>query len=136
MSIIARLHIDGHSKEKEGLRVLSCNFGFSQHVDELGNKTGKVKSNLINITIKGTEDAEIVHWMFGVDTIRNGRIEYSGFTDSGARRKVFFQEALLVGYSENFNDQSDIILNLVVAPREITIAGEKFVSYWSPGSIT
>jgi len=135
MSIIARLHIEGHSKENEGLRVLSCNLGFTQHVDELGKKSGKVKSNLIDITIKGTEDAEIVHWMFGNDTVRNGRIEYSGFTDSGARRKVFFKEALLVGYSENFNDQSEIILNLVIAPKEITIAGEKFVSYWTPGNV-
>jgi len=133
MSIIARLHIEGHSKENEGVRVLCCNFGFSQHVDELGKRSGKVQSNLFNITIKGTEDAEIIHWMFGSDITRNGRIEYSGFTDTGARRKVYFKDALLVGYSESFNDMADIILNLTIAAREITIAGEKFVSYWTPG---
>ena len=131
MSITARLHIEGHSKEKEGIRVLSCNFGFRQDVDARGMQTSRVKPGLIILSVKGTEDAEIVQWMFGQDTMKNGRISYSGFTESGPVRKVIFQDAVLVSYSENFSDQSDIILNLTISARKITIAGVDFENFWS-----
>jgi hypothetical protein len=131
MSITARLHIEGHSKEKEGIRVLSCNFGFRQDVDARGMQTSRVKPGLINLTVKGTEDAEIVQWMFSQDSMKNGKITYSGFTGSGPVRKVIFQDAILVSYSENFTDQSDIIINLTISARKITIAGIDFETFWS-----
>lgn len=131
MSITANLYIEGHSKETKGIKVISSNIGFSQSVDESGYITSKVKAGLINIVIKGTEDAEIVHWMLSNNATKNGRIEYSGFTDSGAKRKIYFKDALLVDYSESFNDLSDVIITLAISAREINIAGEKYESFWS-----
>jgi hypothetical protein len=131
MSITAKLYIDGHSAEQKGIKVLSFNFGFSQNVDEAGYITSKVRAGLINIVIKATEDAEIVHWMLSNNTTKNGRIEFSGFTDAGALRKIHFKDALLVDYSESFSDLTDILINLTISAREINIAGEKYTSFWS-----
>lgn len=131
MSITANLYIEGHSTESKGIKVISSNFGFSQSVDESGYITSKVKAGLINIVIKGTEDAEIVHWMLSSNATKNGRIEYSGFTDSGAKRKIHFKDALLIDYSESFKDLSDVIITLTLSAREINIAGEKYTSFWS-----
>jgi hypothetical protein len=44
---------------------------------------------------------------------------------------VIFQDAILVSYSENFTDQSDIIINLTISARKITIAGIDFETFWS-----
>jgi hypothetical protein len=131
MSITAKLYIEGHSAESKGITVISSNIGFNQSVDESGYITSKVRASLINIVIKGTEDAEIVHWMLSNNTTKNGRIEYSGFTDSGAKRKIHFKDALLIDYSESFNDLSDVIISLTISAREINIAGEKYSSFWS-----
>ncbi len=131
MSIMARLHIEGHSKEKEGLRLLSCDFGFRQDVDARGMQTSNVKPGLIKVSFKGTEDAEIVQWMLGKDTVKNGRITYSGFTSAGPVRKVVFQDALLVNYYEHFTDQSDIVIDLTISARKITVAGMNFSNFWS-----
>ena len=131
MSIMARLHIEGHSKEKEGLRLLSCDFGFRQDIDSRGMQTSNVKPGLIRVSFKGTEDAEIVQWMLGKDTVKNGRITYSGFTSAGPVRKVVFQDALLVNYYEHFTDQTDIVIDLTISARKITVAGVGFSSFWS-----
>lgn len=130
MSISAKLFIEGHSKDLHGISILSFNFGFTQNIDGVGNIKSFVNPGLINITIRGTEDPEIVNWMIS-NTRKNGRIEFSGFHDTQAKRKLVFKEALLVEYSESFSDMSDIIISLSISAIEITIAGERFKSKWS-----
>ncbi len=130
MSIAAKLFIEGHSKDHTGITILSFNFGFSQHVDGIGNIKSIVKPSLLNITIRGTEDPEIVNWMIS-NTVKSGRIEFSGFHDTQAKRKLYFKHGLLVEYNESFSDMSDIIINLSICAEEITIAGERFKSKWT-----
>lgn len=130
MSIAAKLFIDGHSKDLDGITILSFNFGFTQNVDRVGNIKSFVNPGLINVTIRGTEDPEIVNWMIS-NSRKDGRIEFSGFHDTQAKRKLLFKEGLLVEYSESFSDMSDIIISLSISAIEITIAGEQYKSKWS-----
>lgn len=130
MSISAKLFIEGHTKENNGIGVLTFHFGFTQTVDRVGNIKSYVIPGLIKLTIRGTEDPEIVNWMIS-NTRKNGRIEFTGFHDTQAKRKLLFSNGLLVEYNESFSDMSDIIISLSICATDITLSGEQFKSKWS-----
>ena len=131
MSLSARLHIEGHSKEDSGIKILSCDYSFSQDVDARGYKTSKVRAGMINITLTGVGDTEIVQWMISDNVLKNAKITFSGGIDTGPQRSIEFKDALLVNYDESFSDQTDITINLTISARTIEISGVKHESKWT-----
>lgn len=129
MSITARLFIAGQQK---GIKILSCDFSFSQDVDALGNVNSRVRAGLINITIPGTDDTEIVQWMIIRDEMKDCKICFSGFIDTGPHRTIEFKDAYLVNYHESYKESSDIVINLTISARVINIKGVSHESFWTP----
>jgi len=125
MILSARLHIKGHNNEKAGIRILSCNFSFSQDVDNIGRTTSIVRAGLIDLTIPGINDSEILQWMLGRDARRNGEIR---FTSEGGirepRRSLKFEDGALVKYQESFSDQSEITIQISISCRKIVCGDE------------
>jgi hypothetical protein len=130
MSLTARLHIEGHSKEEKGIKVLSCDFSFSQDVDNRGMVSSNVRAGLINVTIPGIGDNEILQWMLGRDDTKNGKITFSGVIDTGPHRSLEFEDGVLVSYHESFTDQSDIIISITISARIISVTGLRHESLW------
>ncbi len=131
MSITARLHIAGHSKEKEGIQIISCRFEFNQDVDALGMARSNIRGGLINLSVRGNEDSEIIQWMLDRNSLKSGRISYAGFTDNGPKRKIEFEDGILIHYDETFYDKSDISINLTISAKVFKIAGLKHENYWT-----
>jgi hypothetical protein len=129
MSITARLYIEGHDK---GIKILSCDFSFSQDVDSQGKVNSKVRAGLINLTIPGIDDTEIIQWMFGRDDKKDCRITFSGFIDTGPHRSIEFKDAYLISYHESYSEASDIVINLTLSSRIIDIKGVVHESSWTP----
>ena len=75
MSLSARFFFEGHDK---GIKILACDFSFSQDVDSQGMVSSKVRAVLINVTIPGTDDTEIMQWMLGRDDKKDCKIEDEG----------------------------------------------------------
>jgi hypothetical protein len=132
MSLTARLHIKGHKQEEKGIKILSCDFSFSQDIDNRGMTTSNVRAGLINITLPGISDDEIIQWMVSRDDKKNGKITFSGVVDTGPHRSVEFEDAVLINYSESFSDESDIIISLTISARVIKVTGVTHESNWTP----
>ena len=132
MSLTARLHIEGHSQQEKGIKILSCDFSFSQDVDNRGMTSSNVRAGLINVTIPGINDNEIIQWMLSRDDKKNGKITFSGVVDTGPHRSVEFEDAVLINYHESFSDESDIIISLTISARIIKVTGVKHESLWAP----
>ena len=133
MSLTARLHIEGHDQENKGIKIISCDFSFSQDVDSNGKIASKIRAGIINVSIPGINDTELIQWMLGRDIRKKGKISYSGVIDTGPRKSLEFEDAVLVNYSESFSDQSDIVINLSISSRKITVSGVTHESQWDPG---
>lgn len=133
MSLSARLHIEGHEQYDKGIKVLSCSFNFSQDTDNNGKVASIVKAGIIYLTIPGINDAEIVHWMLVPNLRKKGKITYSGVVDTGPRRSIEFEDAILVNYSETFKDETDIIIQLGITCRKIKISGKTYEMQWDTG---
>jgi len=129
MSLSARLHIDG---EKTGIKILACDFSFSQNVDQRGMVNSDVRAGLINISVPGSDNIEILQWMLGRDTKKDCKIVFSGYVDSGSHRTIEFQDAILVNYHERYSDPSDIIINLTFSSRIVKVKDVKHESSWAP----
>lgn len=133
MALTARLHIDQHPQYDKGIRVLSCNFSFSQEIDPSGQATSRVRAGLINLTITGVSDTELVNWMLGRYDRKNGKISFFGINESGVpqeSKSLKFQDAFLVHYGESFTDQSEMIINLSISCRKITLSNADWETEW------
>jgi hypothetical protein len=128
MSITARLFISGQEK---GIKILSCDFSFSQDVDATGNVNSKVKAGLINVTIPGIDDPEILQWMLIRDEQKDFKISFSGFIDTDPHRTIEFREAYLVYYQETYTENSDIVIRLTLSSRVVNIKGVSYESNWT-----
>lgn len=122
-ALTAKLHIEGHKDEKQGIIIRAYNFNFSQTVDELGRQASSVRMGLIKLTLSSNEDGEIIQWMLGRSTRKNFKITFSGFGDSGPVRKILFEDAFLISYSESYIDQGSIVVELIISASKIEIAG-------------
>lgn len=128
MSLTARLFID-HGP-KDGIKVLSCSYGFSQDVDVRGKVNSKIRIGMINLTIPGINDNTLINWMWGYEAVKNGEIKLSGYGDSGQRQSIKFVDGLLVSYNESFSDPADTVINLTISCREMTVLGVTFKNKW------
>ena len=134
MSLTARLHLKGHSNEEQGILVLSCDFNFTQDIDGRGMATSAIRGGIINIALRGMDDAEILQWMVGTDVMKNGYISFSGITSTGPGRKIEFEDSFLISYSESFANESDITIQIVISARKLAISGVKHENLWTkPG---
>jgi hypothetical protein len=129
MSITARLYIEGHEK---GIKILSCDFSFSQDVDPMGKVNSIVRAGLINIKIPGIEDIDLIQWMIGRDVRKDCEITFSGFVSTGPQRSIKFKDAYLVNYHESYSEASDIVINLTLSSRVIDFKNVVYESRWTP----
>lgn len=133
MAVTARLFIKGHAKEEKGIRVLSCDFSFSQPVDQDGAPRSYVRAGLINITITGINDNEIVDWMIIRNMPKEGKISFLGVNESGVQQEIKslqFAEAFLVNYNEVFTDQSEMTISLSISAGKITLSNSTYETHW------
>jgi hypothetical protein len=134
MAVTARLFIKGHAKEEKGIRVISCDFSFSQPVDPDGAPRSYVRAGLINISITGVNDTELVDWMLVRSMIKNGKISFLGMNESGVQQEtksLEFEDAYLVQYNESFTDQSEMIISLSISARKITLSNSSYETQWN-----
>ena len=129
MSITARLYIDGL---KKGIKVLAFDFSFNQDVDHRGKVNSNVRNGLINITIPGVDEPDIIQWMFGFDLLKDGKVTFSGFIDTEPHRSIEFKNAYLVYYHESYSESTDIVINLTISSQSISVKGLTHESNWSP----
>jgi hypothetical protein len=133
MAVTARLFIKGHAKEEKGIRVISCDFSFSQPVDEDGLPRSSVRAGLINITITGVNDVEIVDWMIIRGMRKNGKISFLGINESGVQQEtkaLEFEDAFCVEYRESFTDQTEVLINLSLSARKISLSNSTYETQW------
>ena len=130
MSLTARLHIGGHQNENKGIRVLACNFKFSQTTDQRGLPTSKVEGGKINVAIAVENDAELLHWMFTEAADKSGKIIFIGMDNGKSLKTIEFWNGRLISYFESFKDRGKVIVHISISAKKISIAGETHENVW------
>ena len=131
MSLTARLHISGHQKESKGIRVLTCDFKFSQATDQRGLPTSKIEGGKLNVLIAVENDSELLHWMFTEAADKNGKIVYIGLENGKALKTIEFWDARLISYFERFTENGKVTIKIIISAKKMAIAGATHENVWS-----
>jgi len=130
MVLSATLHITGHKNEKEGIRLLNCEYNFNQDCDQNGLPSSKVRGGTINLSFESIEDSEIIQWMISEDADKDGKIVFQGDNNTKPFKTLEFEDARLISYSDCFVDKSQMITTLLISARQITFSGIKHDNTW------
>jgi len=134
MAFSASLHIEGHSKEQDGIPVISCDFSFNQKIDHRGMPISRVTGGVIKIGLRNENDYDLVEWMFSQEAKKNGKIVFSsGESDNQSFQTIKFNDAALVSFHQSFSEQSEILVELTISCRKIDISGATFNNIWISG---
>ena len=130
MVLSARLHIEGHQNEEEGIHLISCEYRFQQETDKKGLPTSKVHGGKIDLSFASIEDNEVFQWMISEDADKNGKISFIGDNNTKPFKTLEFKDARLISYDEYFTDQSQMITKVSISARQIIISGVKHTNAW------
>lgn len=131
MILTARLHIDGHETESEGIALLLCEYSFKQDTDERGLTTGKVKGGIIDLTFISIDDSEIMFWMFNSMSDKSGRIIFSGEEGQRVFKILEFVDARCIYYFESFSRDDEMKTKMTISTRRVTISGTEHSNNWT-----
>ena len=131
MILIARLYIDGHETGNEGIPLLSCSYSFTQDVDERGLPKSMVKGGIINLSFISMDDADILWWMISHQSDKNGSIVFAGEEGERIFKTVEFNDARCVYYHETFARNTEMINEITLSAREITVSGISHLNNWT-----
>jgi hypothetical protein len=131
MVLTARLYIDGHESGNEGIPLLSCTFSFSQDIDQRGLPKSEVKGGVISFVINSMDDQEIMQWMFSAKSDKSGKITFSGEDTKKIFKTIEFKDARCIAYHESFVRDSEMVEEITISAREVTISGVTHSNTWT-----
>ncbi|NER18529.1 type VI secretion system tube protein TssD [Spongiivirga citrea] len=127
MSFLAKLNIDG-----EEMNVLDCSFGFHQLTDATGRPSEKPKGGQLRLIIESTAKTDFLEWMISSTNVKKGEVTFYRRDSMSTLKKIVFEDAYCVDYTEQFNATSNqpLQIRLVLSAREISIKGTTFTNNW------
>lgn len=131
MVLTARLFISGHESGSEGIPLLTCSYGFSQDIDQRGLPKSEVRGGVIDLSFKSIDDQEIMHWMISSKSDKSGKVTFSGEDTEKIFKTLEFKDARCVSYHESFVRDGEMIEEITISAREVTISGVTHANTWT-----
>ncbi|GAA0873416.1 hypothetical protein GCM10009117_25630 [Gangjinia marincola] len=127
MSFLAKLNLDG-----EELNILDCSFTFRQDVDHTGRPSAKPKGGQIRLLIEATAKTDFLEWMISASATKKGEITFYRRDNMSSLKKVTFNEAYCIEYTEHFNasNKDPLQIHFVLSAKEIKVKGTTFNNNW------
>jgi hypothetical protein len=118
------------ANDSNKIKVLSCDFSFSQEIDETGKPSSRPQGGLINITVESTDKETLAQWMFSKMGMKDGKIEFQ--LRNNKNKTLSFKEGVCVSYSESFNASGGIpmIIHFTISPNSIKLGSAEFTNDW------
>lgn len=131
MELAASLHISGHATEEEGISLLSCNYSFTQDIDDRGLPKSQVRGGVIEMTFNSIEDEEIMWWMISSQADKSGKILFSRGDDTKAFKTLEFKDARCFYYQEYFMRDAEMVQQIRISARKMTLSGATHENIWT-----
>ncbi|NCB08383.1 MAG: hypothetical protein EOM73_09490 [Bacteroidia bacterium] len=131
MVLTSRLYISGHESGNEGIPLLTCSYSFTQDIDQRGLPKTEVKGGVITLAFNSIDDQEIMHWMVSSKADKNGKITFSGEDTEKVFKTLEFKDARCIAYHESFVRDSEMVEEITISAREISISGVTHVNIWT-----
>ncbi|MCX6225283.1 MAG: type VI secretion system tube protein TssD [Bacteroidia bacterium] len=131
MILTAILFIEGHATEQDGIPLNSCDYAFTQEVDQRGLPVAQSQIGIINFSFASFEDSEIVWWGMS-NTAKNGKIVFTGMESTKAFKTLVFQDGHCIKYHEKFSRDIEMTIDITISARYLELSGVMHEDNW-PG---
>jgi hypothetical protein len=101
MALDAVLSLTSSGTSTESLKVLECDYEFSQEIDESGKPSARPRGGLIHVTVESSDKTTIAEWMFSKMAFKNGKIEFT--LRNSKKKELIFEDGACISYHESFN---------------------------------
>lgn len=127
MAFTGVLTVDGSK-----FKIRHCMYSMHQNLDENGRPSSSVMGGTINVEIESSDDKTMVDWMVDRTGKKNGSITFSKTDEEGELKKIEFEDAFLVSYSESMDSisNSPMVEALVISAKKITANGVAHENIW------
>ncbi|TPN81235.1 type VI secretion system tube protein TssD [Aquimarina algicola] len=127
MSFLSKLHIDG-----EEFNVLEFEFSVEQSVDESNRPCARPKGGVIEMLIESNTKVDFFEWSKSSSATKDGRIEFYRRDNISSLKKLQFNEAYCIKYTEKFNsiDNEPLKIFLKISAKELTMRGTTLTNNW------
>ena len=87
--------------------VAEVTYNFTQATDKEGQMSGIPRGGKINIKVKAMNDGnnELLTWMLNATMKKNGSLVFMKTTDGSDMKKIEFEQAYCVEFTEHWEDQ-------------------------------
>jgi hypothetical protein len=112
------------------IKVIECDYQFSQDIDEMGKPSSRPKGGQINLIVESTEKNLIAEWMFAKLGYKNGKIIFP--MRNGKKKELVFEDAVCISYYEHFNtsDNMPMTLHFSISANTIKLGDQVFTNNW------
>lgn len=130
MALDAFLTLTSSGQPTETLKVLECDYEFSQEIDETGKPSAKPRGGLIHVTVESSEKATIAEWMFAKLDMKDGRLEFS--LRNNKKKTLSFEDGTCIEYHESFNSVNNMpmVLRFTISANTIKLGNVTFKNDW------
>lgn len=128
MALDATLTFTGGATDS--LKVLECDYEFSQEIDETGKPSATPRGGLIHVTVESNDKTTIAEWMFAKMAFKNGKIEFS--LRNSKKKELTFEDGACISYHESFNSENNLpmILRFTISANTIKLGSTTFTNLW------
>lgn len=130
MALDAVLTLTSSGQPTESIKVLECDFEFSQEIDETGKPSAKPRGGLIHVAVESNDKATIAEWMFSKSDLKNGKIEFA--LRNNKKKELTFEEGACIEYHESFNSVNSMpmVLRFTISANTIKLGSVTFKNDW------
>ncbi len=127
MSFLSKLHLDG-----EEFNILQCEFSIEQSVDESNRPCARPKGGVIEMLIESNTKLDFFEWSISSSATKNGEISFSRRDNISTLKKLQFNEAYCIKYTEKFNstDNEPLKIFLRISAKELVMRGTTLTNNW------
>lgn len=112
------------------IKILSCDFSFTQEIDETGKPSSRPQGGLINLSVESTEKNTLAEWMFSKMGTKDGQITFQ--LRNNKTKVLDFRDGVCISYNEVFQSSGSIpmIIHFTISPNMIVLGNAQFNNDW------
>jgi hypothetical protein len=116
----------------QNMKVLHCEFGFTQAVDAIGKPNSIPHGGLINITVATDGKTDLFQWMIHPTMEKTGTITFYFPDGIHILQTIKFIDAICVDYYETFDftGQHPVQIELTMSPWMLEVNGIPYKNNW------
>jgi len=136
-SFLAELTFKNGASADSTYNVLECSFEFNVATNRRGKRTEDLRGGQISLLLESSQKEDFLQWMKDPKERREGEIVFYKRDMMASAKKVSFEIADCIHYSEEFNASGEVPMKtrIIISPFIVKVDDTEVILYKEPQNI-